>query len=395
MLIIVHNNLVILYFNIVELKEILGVEYMDRFNGRHFALLIMGVAIVSLKTYPGIFLRNGSRESWIAIVIASLLIFFIYMYIINISEKNSRPNICQVYQTAFGNIIGNIAICIFIATLILTLIECSSVEANSMRENMLVETPNWYFLLFFIIPIIYVIFKDLTAIVMVTSIGIVLIILAGTNLAILTTRYKDYHLLLPVFHDGNYVGFFICIIKMLALYGCASIVLPYIHVIGDSKKGMIRGTLLGLVMVIQMQIVSVTGLVATFSIERLNALNYPKLIQTQLVSYSQFIEFGELYVMLQILGGWMLKYMISFYAILLIFTNLHLKQKYIKYSIFIISTIVFIGAYVASKNLFVLFILLNYYAYICLANFVIMPTVAYIIFHRKNRKTKSSAGAMQ
>lgn len=361
---------------------------MDKFTSKHFAFLLLGVSIVSLKTYPGIFMRNAGRDSWVAMLFASVIIFIIYMYIVDISEKNNKPNICQVYQGALGKVLGSIFIYLFVITLMLTLIEASSIEANSMRENMLAETPTWYFLLFFIVPCIYVIFKDIVAIVTITIIGISLIMLAGINLAFLTSRYKHYQMLFPILTNGFTPDFFICIVKIISLYGAASIVLPYLYKIEGNKKSILRGTLGGLLIVIQMQIVSVTGLVMTFVPSRFNSLNYPKLIQTQLVSYSQFIEFGELYVMLQILGGWLLKYLITFYAILIILMNLNMKKRGVNYTIIILSTFVFIAAYFSSRNLFIIFKLLNYYTYICLFNFIIIPIAMYSIFNIKNKQNR-------
>jgi spore germination protein (amino acid permease) len=359
---------------------------VDKFNAKHFAFLILGVSIVSLKTYPGVYLRNGGRESWVAIIIASAIIFFVYLYLIGISEKANRPNICEIYQVALGKRLGNILISLFVITLLITLVESCSVEANAMRENMLTETPNWYFLLFFIPPCIYVVTRDLVSVITVTVIGIVLIIIAGINLGILTARYKHFQLLFPIFRNGITMDFFICLVKMIGLYGCTSIVLPFLSRIEDTTKSMFKSTIAGLIMLIQMQIVSVSGLVMTFVPARFKSLNYPKLIQTQLVSYSQFIEFGELYVMLQILGGWLLKYIITFSAIIVILSNLNINKRCKVYIVYITSAFVYGGACFTSKNLFVLFKLLNYYSYLCLLNFVLIPLVVYTLFDIKSKR---------
>ncbi|WP_236912817.1 hypothetical protein [Clostridium sp. Cult1] len=55
---------------------------MDRFNPRHFAFLILATSIVSLKTYPTIFIADGGRDSWIAMIIASI-IAFLFFYLSN------------------------------------------------------------------------------------------------------------------------------------------------------------------------------------------------------------------------------------------------------------------------------------------------------------------------
>ncbi len=358
---------------------------MDKFSSRHFIFLILSTSIVSLKTYPTIYMQNGHRDSWIAIIIASIIICVFFVYIIGIWKKGKKDSIVEIYHIALGKYLGNIFLYIFIATLFITLIECSSVEADSMHRNMMLETPNWYFLLFFIVPSIYTIRKDIVAIITVTIIGITLIMIAGINLSILTARYKKFSLLFPIFEHGITTGFIVCILKMVGLYGCISITLPYLSKIADKEKKMIKNTIIGLLISIQMQIISVTGMIMTFGPDRVNQMSYPKLLQTQLVSYLQFLEFGELYVMLQIIGGWLLKYLATFYALLTILRQLNVSRKTILYLTYILSGFVYIISYYITKNFFVLFTFLNYYGYICLINFVIMPLIVFTIYNHKKR----------
>ena len=361
---------------------------MDKFSPKHLMFLILGVSIVSLKTYPTTLIKNGLRDSWIAVIISSILIFLFFMIIIKSWKKGPTLSLIKIYRLSLGNILGNIFIGLFILTLFLTLIECSSVEADSMHQNMLIETPKWYLLLFFIIPIIYTIKKDLKTIITVTIIGIILIMIAGINLSILTSKYKHISFLLPIFEKGLTPGFIICILKSLGLYGSISIVLPYLNKIVDKKNKMSKFSIIALLILIQMELVAISGILMTFPVDLAISMNYPKLLQTQQVSYFQFLEFGELYVMLQILGGWLLKYTITFYAILLIFRSFKLREKYISYSVYIISLLVFICSYLISKNSFILFKFLNYYEFISLVNFVLIPFVVFILFSKKVKLQK-------
>lgn len=366
----------------------LGVgNFMDRFSSRHFIFLILGTAIVSLKTYPQTFIKNGGRDSWIAIIISSGIIFMFFLALLRMWKNSGEHGIVEIFQRGLGKVFGNVALFLFIGTLFITLIECSAVETDSMHENMLVETPKWFFLVFFIVPCIYTISKDLVAVVTVTIIGIILIILAGINLGILTIPYKQYASLLPIFGNGITGGFFICILKTLGLYGSVSITLPYLKKITDGKKKLIKNASIGLIILIQMEIVATSGLIMTFEPDLIATMNYPKLIQTQLVSYLQFLEFGELYVMLQILGGWLLKYILTFYAILIILREMKINKKQISYLIWGISALVYALSYAAVHNMFVFFELLNYYEYICLANFVILPLTAYMMFYWKSKRS--------
>jgi spore germination protein (amino acid permease) len=353
---------------------------MDKLNSRHIIFLICGTSIVSLKTYPTVFTKTGGRDSWIGIIISSILIILYFLYIIRVCKKTNTYSFYKVFQGAFGKILGTIFMTLFMLTLFITLVESSAVEANSMHTNMLLRTPQWFFLIFFIIPAIYTVKKGKVAIMSVTIVGIILIMLAGINLAMLTAKYKKIQYLFPIFENGITLGFIDSILKTLALYGSIAIVLPYLSEIKDTKK-LTRDSLIGLLIVIQMEIISLTGMIMTFGINRANLISYPKLIQTQRVSLFDFLEMGELFVMLQIVGGWFIKYVLTFFAFTKLLKDLNINNKYIHY---IISTFVFLFAFAAANNLFTLFRLLNYYTYIALVGFIIIPLTAFIMYDIKN-----------
>lgn len=361
---------------------------MDKFTSKHYAFLILATGIVSIKTYPGIFIKDGGRESWIAIIIASILILGFYTYMVGICKKYNCYSFYKIYEKALGGKLSKVFIGLFMITLFLTLVESASAEANSMHTNMLLNTPVWYLLLFFIVPIIYTIRKDMVAVITVTMIGIVLIMIAGINLSILTAKYKSFERLFPVFSHGLHKGFFISIIKMVGLYGGISITLPYLSKIAHTKK-IIKHTAVGLLIVIQMQILAVAGVIMTFGVDYVKSMPYPKLIQTQQVSYMRFLEFGELYVMLQIVGGWILKYVVAFYAILLLAKEFNVKKKHLVYMTYIISALVYIASYFIANNLFVLFSFFNIYSYVCFVNFIVIPFIIFTVFAVKMDKEKT------
>lgn len=364
---------------------------MDKFTSKHIAFVLLGTSIVSMKTYPTILTRSGGRDTWIAVIISSVLIFLYIVYSMRIFQKCNCFNLYKIYCMSFGKIIGNILYCFFMLTLFFTLIEGASVEASSMHTNMLIETPSWFFMLLFVLPAIYTVNQDIVAIISVTMIGITLITLAGINLGILTIRYKKPSYLLPVFEHGITPGFIACILKSLGIYSCVSIAFPYIRYIKDKSK-LIKHMIIGLIYVLQMEIIAITGVIMTFNVERLNPMSYPKLLQTQLVSYFRFLESGEFFVMLQILGGWFIKYVLTMFAVLLLLKDIKLDNKY---SIYIISAFVYAASFFAGKNLFILFKLINYYTYISLINFFIVPLIALSIFSIKNRNSENMQNNIQ
>lgn len=361
---------------------------MDKFNSGHFIFLILGVSIVSLKTYPKVFIEDGMRDSWIAVIISSIMIFLFFLYIIRAWRKSEEKHFVKIYQLTLGKIFGNVFIFLFMLTLFLTLVESSSVEADSMHQNMLINTPKWFFILFLVIPALFVVNKRLASIVTISIIGIILIMIAGINLGILTIAYKDYRLLFPIFENGISSGFLIAIIESLGQYGFISIALPYLSKIQDERDRITRDSIIALIILTQMEIVSTSGILMTFAPERALSMNYPKLLQTQMVSYFQFLDFGELYVMLQIVGGWLLKYILTFYALLMILEEYKINKKNRKIFSYLLTGLVFVTSYYSSMNSFIMFELLDVLQYISLFNFVLVPFIVFSILRVKNSKAK-------
>jgi spore germination protein (amino acid permease) len=356
---------------------------MDKFTPKHIVFLILATTVVSLKTYPVIFIGNAGRDSWVALIISSILITVYFLFAAKTMCLVENTTIVDVYQKAVGKVLGNILIFLFIATLFMTLVESACIESNSMHQNILVETPEWYYMLFFIVPAIYVIRKNMTAIMIISIIGIIFIMIAGIHLGLLTTQQKKFSQLFPVFENGITPDFFLSIIKSLGLYGFISIVLPYFSRVDTKRVSLTKYMIIGLVILIQMQIVSITGIFMTFSVEDASSYYYPKLIQTHLVSYFEILEFGELYVMLQILGGWLLKYLLSFQAIILILNCYNLKEKQAHVLTYVISAFVYILAYIITYTSMQLFSLLQFVPWIILINFIIIPTAVFIIYRIK------------
>ncbi|QGU95530.1 GerAB/ArcD/ProY family transporter [Clostridium bovifaecis] len=130
-------------------------DFVDKLSSRHFIFIILGTSIVSYKTYPNILIRYGRRDSWISVLIASILIILYISYILKVFTKTKCYNLYEIYTSALGKTFGDILFILFAFTLFLTLVESASMEANSMHQNMILETPPWYILLFFIITTAY------------------------------------------------------------------------------------------------------------------------------------------------------------------------------------------------------------------------------------------------
>lgn len=355
---------------------------MDKISSKHLIFIALGLSVVSLKTYPTILIKTGRTDTWICIIIASILILLFTYYIFNICKTTNCFSIIDIYYSSIGKIVGKFLIFILLITFYLTLVESSCIEANSLHTNLLSGTPTWFFVLFLTIPALYSVRKGKGAVIIITLIGITLIMFAGINLAILSSKYKYYKNLFPILVNGLNKDVLYTILKSLGLYSFIFAAIPFAKDV-DNKSKLIRDLSIGMLLVVQMEIISMIGIIATFGWSRAAVISYPKLIQTQEISYFGFLESGEFFVMLQIVGGWYIKYILIFYSMLQI-----LKQwtKINKYTPYFITLLVAIPSFFISKNIFILFNLLNYFSYICLANFIVIPLIVFTIYNIKTKK---------
>lgn len=355
---------------------------MDKLNTKHLMFIIWGTSIVAMKTYPNVFIMNGGRDSWISVIIASILMFLFFIYLIFVCKQRNCYNMDEIYHKALGKTAGNIFLILFIITLIISLIESSSVEANALNISLLQETPPWFFLLFILIPAIYITKKGTRAITIIVVIGISLIMVSGILLAILTSKYKKLSYLLPIMANGVTTPFILSIIKALGCYSSIAIAIPFLSKVHNRSK-IVRHCIIAILIVIQIEIFASIGVLSTFSIVRVLNLNYPKLIQTQLISYFNFVEGGEFFVMLQMVGGWFIKYILALNAILILLKNLSFFNKYM---IYIITLFVFIISFFISAKVILLYKFLNIYVYFSVISFMVIPTIIFSIFYIATRK---------
>ncbi|WP_242874712.1 MULTISPECIES: GerAB/ArcD/ProY family transporter [Clostridium] len=360
---------------------------MRYLNKNYLVFIALGVSIVSMKSYPTLLTQYGERDTWLALIFSSILLLIFLLFIAKAFSVKDNLELKTIYYKSFGKYLGAFFIWVFELTLILTLIECSACESSMMHVNMLDKTPIWYFLLFFIIPASYIILQGENAMLIVTLIGIFFIMISGINLSTLLFKYRKIEYMLPIMKNGVTRNFLTCVFKGFAMYSGFGILLPFIYKVKSSDK-LWKPIIIAWAIAAQMQVFATSGLNMIFVANRLNAMYYPRLLQTQLVNYFDFIESGELYVIFQVIGGWLIKYILTFYAFLIILKQLNIKRKY---AFYVISVLAGIVSFFINKNVLNLFNFFNYYTYISCVNFMIIPLIASIIFIIKNRKSRRSS----
>ncbi len=81
---------------------------MNQFNWKHYIFIATAFVVVPIKTYTSIYLKETGNESWITLIIASIILCLYVFISMRIFTKNNCYNISEIYQVALGNLIGKV-----------------------------------------------------------------------------------------------------------------------------------------------------------------------------------------------------------------------------------------------------------------------------------------------
>lgn len=356
---------------------------MNRFNWKHYIFIAAAFVVVPIKTYTSVYLEETGNESWIALIIASILLCLYVLVTMRIFMKNNCYNLCEIYQVALGKFLGKVFLCYLLLTLLMANIESAAVVTSLLHTNLLLETPAWYSLVFVVGTGLLIGSKSTKSVILTVMISVIIISFFGINLSALTFKYKNFTRLFPIFQK-NPMDYAISVLRFLgglSFFALGYVYLERIHV----KDKIMRGVIVALLFVIQLECLSVIGQIATFQSDRILTMTYPSLFQTQLIEDNNLLGVGELFVILQIMLGWMVRYVVIFKGFFILLQELGWDRPYMKY---IISGIIYLFAYMANYNLFTFRQLLNDYNFLMVVNILLIPGIIYFIYHLRNKKKR-------
>lgn len=351
-------------------------------SSKHLIFIIFGLCIISFEVYPSLTTSSCGAISWIAQIAASIIFALFAVLLTAISMKTNCYDIVNIYISAFGKILGTFFLFLLFINAILVLCECSSLEANTLNNNILVDTPVWFFLIFFLIATIYAVSKGKDAVLIITILATLLIFFANIISMILLIKSMDFSYLPPIIENGFFHNLGCAIFKFISLFSFIIFMFPYIEDMTGKEK-LKKNIFIAIIIIGLIEAFSLFQMLTTLGVQRQSNIYYPKLIQTQLIDYFGFLENGEIYIIFEIIGGLFVKYILILYSLTLMLDKLNIKNKYMLY---IISCVTFIISFWASLNTFRLFYMLKYYIYICFFNLIIIPLIAFIVFYFKQKK---------
>lgn len=354
---------------------------MNKLSGKHFIFFIIGVAFISLKTYPSIFISLGGRDTWLCALIASLIFVIYTWYITNVCSVTNTYNINHIFTSALGKIFGSIFLIIFSLGILLAALESASVEANTIHSTFFLETPVWYALIFFLAPSVFLLSKNIRTLLIFILISVSSLLLNSIILLLLTQSYITTDYLLPVLASGFNKDLLLTTIEILGAMCSLSIVLPFLKKLTETKslrKDSVTATLIVAIIVV----LSLIEVIAFFGPDRAANIFYPEFVMGQRIQLAGFLEFGELFFLYQTVVGCFIKYILASYAIMLIF------DKYVSYKklfILLYTSVIFVVGTLLGRSNFALYELLKYYQYINVAIFLILPLIVFSIHRFKNK----------
>lgn len=348
---------------------------MKDISAKYLFFVLLSLSIPSLKTYPRNVIIYSKNDSWLAVLFAGIIIMLMLLFLVSLAKRLNTMDFIKICNASIGPIIGSLVIALLGVFLVITLIECCSVVTNVFHSVSLQETPQWFFSLFLIIPVVYILNLNKTSFYTAIIVTVVLDIISGINLAILTHKYKHIKYLFPILSGGLSQDFLTGVVKAVGLLSVAFLLLFFLDEV-KNKEGITKTVILSMAFLIQMQVFCMAGTLMTFYYSRATRITYTKIIQSELVNYFGFLESGEFFVMFQTYTGYFIKYLTVFYVLLKIMAYFKIPRKY---SILSVSTIVFVITTMILQRQSVFLILLNYYTFLCIAIFIFIPIILYLV----------------
>ncbi|QAS60298.1 endospore germination permease [Clostridium septicum] len=352
---------------------------MNKLSSKHFILFIIGATLISLKTYPSLFISIGGRDTWLCALVASIIFILYVYYIMNICKNTDTYDIKLIFTSSLSKTLGKILLFIFSINLFLSALESAAIEANALHSTFFIESPVWYALIFFLLPSIFLLNKNVRTIVIFVLVGVGSLIINSILFILLTQGYKNMDYVLPVLGNGLNKTFFITIALIIGSLSSFAITIPFMKYMIKNEHIKIHSLYASCIST-GLIVVSILGIITSFGPLRSANIFYPEFVLGQRIQIGGFLEFGELFFLYQTVVGFFIKYILSTYGILIIYNKLFSNRKLFTlvytFLIFVFST--FLGG-----SNFMLFKLLKYNEITNLIIFFVIPVIIFTIYNIK------------
>ncbi|MGL4873192.1 MAG: GerAB/ArcD/ProY family transporter [Clostridium sp.] len=364
---------------------------MLKLNSKHYIFFILAVSTISLRSYSSIFLRISGRDTYLSVFFASLILMLFFLFIIYTSIKRKNFNFESVFFKVYPKPIALLFLFFILLGFFLTSVESASIYASSIHTNIFIETPVWYCLLFFFIPISYVATKDLKTISYIVLICVFVVLISSFFMFFALLKHKDFSFIFPILFNGISKEIILSFFLSLGSFSSIVIILPYLRFVKDFQH-LMKYSGLALIFIIISTTVYFFSMIVAFGPLRAGNIFYPEFIYYQRLQLHGFLECGEFFYILRIVFIYSLKYLLCFKSITLILDK-RIRNKNVFTILF--SFLAFLLSLYFASNQFFLFSILRYYQLVILIIFFILPLLTYTIYFFKTRKSSHKKNTFQ
>lgn len=360
---------------------------MNKLSTKHFMFFIFCTIVVSLRLYSSVFIKYGGRDTWIIVILSSLVMTLCYIYILHISQKTNTLSINDIYKNTYPSFIYYIMLGLFCIGLFLASVESVSAYASSLRTNLFINTPIWYSIIFLLLPACYILTRKFNSILIITIITGTLAIIGDIIYIALIIKYLKPLFIFPIMQYGLNTSLINCFFLVLGSLSSVMITIPILKYL-NSKENLVKNSLISILLSCLLIDASIFSLITFFGPTRAANIFYPEFIQSQRIQIAHFIEFGEIFFIFRNVCMWFLKYIIASYGLITLLNDknspLKIKNKYVFICIY--NILIFAFSIFLTKEQYLFFDYLEVLQYIFLVILLIIPLLTYTIYNIKFSK---------
>ncbi|MGL5149002.1 MAG: GerAB/ArcD/ProY family transporter [Clostridium sp.] len=343
---------------------------MDKLSSKHFMFLILGVSTISITTYSSIFIKTGGRDTWIYAIAGCIIISLVYLFMLKRAIFFQNMSIHDLFTHTCGKFIGSLFLLIFAFGAFLLSIESVASNAMNIHINLFIETPNWFTLFVLLVPSIYLLTRRFNTILILSIISVTFLTIGNIILSLLIQRYCDYTNILPIMKTGFS---FETLIMILGSLSCITLTLPFTSNL-NHEHGIIKRSTYSLIISSIIIVVSFIAVISTFGPYRAGNIYFPEFIASQRAQVAGFIEFGEFFYIYKSITGWLLKFVLSYFCIYMIFKH-WIKNRF-KFAC-LYTILVYICSLAITHNTLSFFKILTIFNYVNIIPMFLIPLFVY------------------
>lgn len=334
-------------------------------------------------------LNLSMQDTWLSIILA-FIIGFIFLYLfLNIMNYEKDLNLFEKNKKIFDNKLGNIInFILFISVTVYFMFSLWNLSIY-IQNKFLDQTPKFLITILFLMPVMYIVSKDIKTISKVSLICFILAIIEFLLSILGLFSFLDFDNFKPVLNTGFnniilssfiFLSYFLTPIFLL-------LTVPKNKI--DNSKNLNKSFIIFYIIAFIEFLIIFSFIISIFGIDYAKIFYYPEFSLLKKINFFDFIEHVENLLSSQWLFSLFIGSVMNLYFIKFYLENLKIKKENIKKSIYYL--IIFISLFIAPKmfsNTTIEYnFVKNYFIFIYTIPVLILMITCFILIKKKQRSS--------